>query len=284
MFMLLTIGEVSAPGAQEPSEAIVRAVEDGPVHLTLGLDRATLRIDDPLRLSLSVDAPDGTVVELPELADEPGRLKVVSQEKDVAGQTIGDSRRVWRQSWLLNLEYVGEIGLPALVVRYRLPAGSTDERLEIEPSPITVTSVLPPGANPTQLRDIGAPMVLPEGGTPAAVWIALGALATCERAVSRKQSDSPGGTPCACRCLPGAMPGCRASSWWLWLISRATCAVSLAWAAKRDACSGRPQPWCRGSMTRSAIPSCSVASASSCWRSASPGWIAPTRSGAMPPP
>jgi hypothetical protein len=163
--LLLTVWASAVVRAQEATEPIVRTAELGPVRLALRIERTRLRIDDPLIIDLSAEAPLGTTVQLPELANDPGQLRVASQEK-MAPQTIGDDRQIWQQRSVLHLENVGEVDLPTLSLRYRLPAAESDQYLSIEPVGILVTSVLPSGADQQTVRDISAPLALAEPRWP----------------------------------------------------------------------------------------------------------------------
>ena len=70
--------------AQEAGGPVSRTVSADHVRLTVELDRTRLLIDDQVRLSLRVEAPEDLLVELPEFADQAGQLAVVSRAAERA--------------------------------------------------------------------------------------------------------------------------------------------------------------------------------------------------------
>jgi hypothetical protein len=161
--------------AQETGGPASRTVSADKVRLTVELDRTRLLIDDQLRLSLRVEAPEDLLVELPELADQAGRLSVVSRQRSEPRPAASGSR-LWEQSYLLQPEDVGDIALPPLLISYQGPSRPAPMQLGIEPPGITVDSVLPAGADVTRPKDIGPPVPLPPSGWRLAAWIAGGIL------------------------------------------------------------------------------------------------------------
>jgi hypothetical protein len=184
--------------AQETGEPASRTVSADRVRLTVELDRTRLLIDDQVRLSLRVEAPEDLLVELPEFADLAGQLSVVSRERNEP-RPAASGIRLWEQSYLLQPEDVGDIALPPLLISYQGPSRPEPMQLGIEPPGITVDTVLPAGADVTRPKDIGSPVPLPPSGWRLAAWIAGGALillalllaVLARRRPSRRPSASP---------------------------------------------------------------------------------------------
>jgi hypothetical protein len=179
--------------AQEAGGPASRTVSADKVRLTVELDRTRLLIDDQVRLSLRVEAPEDLLVELPEFADQAGQLSVVSRERSEPRPAASGSR-LWEQSYLLQPEDVGDIALPPLLISYQGPSRPEPMQLGIEPPGITVDSVLPAGADVTRPKDIGPPVALPPSGWRLAAWIVGGALillALLLAALARRRTSRP---------------------------------------------------------------------------------------------
>ena len=189
-----------APIRQEQSQ--------GPVRLTLEADRRTMPIDGHLRLTLVVEAPAHAVVTLPDIADRLGPFVVASQTAaDTA--TDGAGRAQWRRDYILEVEGVGRLTLPALAVGFREQADQAAgaQQLQTEPLEITVTSVLPADVDITQPKDIAPPIELPPAASPWLPWLVagallgLGVLAALFRRRRRRRSGSTGPGPRAAHVL-----------------------------------------------------------------------------------
>jgi hypothetical protein len=78
----------------------------------------------------------------------------------------------------LEPEGVGALSVPSLVIAVRDRQGDAEVReIRTDPVPITVTSVVPEGADYAEPKDIAPPMSLPAPGWPIALWAVLGAVA-----------------------------------------------------------------------------------------------------------
>jgi hypothetical protein len=177
---------VAAPGpAADPGGdpgPLRQQVEQGPVRVTLEADRRTMPIDGALRLTLTIEAPAGTVVTLPAVADRLGPF-VVASGSAPAASIAGLGRERWRQDYVLEAEGAGDLIVPPLVVTAREPAGGAARTLATAPVAITVTSLLPAEVDFTAYKDIAPPVELPRAGPRWLVWpaalvtLALAALA-----------------------------------------------------------------------------------------------------------
>ncbi len=166
-----------AADASPAPEPIRQEQSQGPVRVTLEVDRRTMPIDGHLRLTLVVEAPAHTAVTLPEITGKLGPFVVASQT--AAGPSSeGAERAQWRRDYILEAEAVGLLTLPALAVGFReqadQPAGA--RQLQTDPVEITVTSVLPADVDITEPKDIAPPVELPRAPSRWLPW-AIGGLA-----------------------------------------------------------------------------------------------------------
>ena len=199
----------AAVRAEDAGPAPIRQEQSqGPVRLTLEADRRTMPIDGHLRLTLVVEAPAHAVVTLPDIADRLGPFVVASQTAaDTA--TDGAGRAQWRRDYILEVEGVGRLTLPALAVGFREQADQAAgaQQLQTEPLEITVTSVLPADVDITQPKDIAPPIELPPAASPWLPWLVagallgLGVLAALFRRRRRRRSGSTGPEPRAAHVL-----------------------------------------------------------------------------------
>jgi Domain of unknown function (DUF4381) len=159
---LLAAAAGRAAAAESDPGPARQQVEQGPVRVTLEADRRTMPIDGALRLRLTVEAPAGTVVTLPAVADRLGPFLVASGTAPAAS-SAGPGRERWRQDYVLG--------------------GGGGPRPAPAPVAIAVTSLLPAEVDFTAYKDIAPPIELPRAGPRWLVWpaallaLALAALA-----------------------------------------------------------------------------------------------------------
>lgn len=131
-------------------------MSDGPVKLSVSVDKPVARVAEPIKLLLEVDAPRGTRVELPRLSDQLGKFEVRGSERarDVPAVDNADARH-WVLETTLETIKTGELTIPPLDVHYATDADATRfKTLHSKPIPIRITSVLENRADPTKFRDI----------------------------------------------------------------------------------------------------------------------------------
>jgi hypothetical protein len=148
------------------------------VRLTLTTDRQTMGLADRLQLTLAVEAPPDVVIAFPDAIQQPGTFRVRSHRTH-GPQVIAPDRRHWHREYILEVERVGPLTLPALTVTFQ-PTGATpgiaQQPLHTTPVTITVTSLVPENAAITALKDIAPPVDLPRSGLPSWVWTIIGGL------------------------------------------------------------------------------------------------------------
>src|SRR5690242_1738543 len=99
---------------------------DGPVKLSVRLDKTTARVADPINLVLEVDAPKGARVELPAKAERLGEFEIRRSDRttDIPSANQTDGR-----SWILRLRLesikTGELTAPPMEIHYTTDAAST---------------------------------------------------------------------------------------------------------------------------------------------------------------
>lgn len=131
-------------------------VADGPVKVDVRVDRDSAQVAEPIRLVLEVEAPRGTHVELPQLAEKLGDFDVEASERtrDIPATANGDSRR-WSLTATLETIKTGKLEIPALDVHYAIGKdASAYKTLATKPVAIVIKSVLENRADPTKFRDI----------------------------------------------------------------------------------------------------------------------------------
>ena len=144
------------------AEGLTQSVEDGPVRLTVAVDKDRAAIAEPIRLTLTAVAADGVEVKWPELAGELAGLEV--RDKSVTTPVaLGEGKRRWSQSYTLEGYSGGDYQIPPLVVRYndlgQAASAATSQpaktgEVRSEAMSITVASGIQGEADPRAFRDI----------------------------------------------------------------------------------------------------------------------------------
>jgi hypothetical protein len=168
----LAVAEEGDPGAQQA------VVAEGPVKLSVRVDRGVARVADPIQLVLEVEAPRGTRVELPNLSSQLGDFEIRSSEqfKDVPSGDNGEVRR-WVLKAKLETIKASDRTIPPLEVHYSLDDKSTKRKsLSSKALPVRITSVLEGQADLRKFNDIkdAVDVAVPE--LPSRAWIAWSAI------------------------------------------------------------------------------------------------------------
>jgi hypothetical protein len=157
-----------APTEPEPGEsgregnALTQTAEDGPVKLTVTVDKVQAAIAEPIRLTVTAVAPDWVEVTLPEVAKELSGLEVVETSVAMPMASV-DGRRQWSQGYTLEAYAGGEYQIPSLGVAYS-DSGNADQgttsqpaqsgEVKSEPISIAIASAIEGEADPSAFRDI----------------------------------------------------------------------------------------------------------------------------------
>jgi hypothetical protein len=148
-------------GSDSASSAVVS--QDGKVKLRVSADKSTVRVAEPIRFQVEVEAPRGSRVELPKLAGRVGGFEVRTSERirDVPTDGFAATRR-WLVSAVLETLKTGDVEIPAIQVQYALDAKATSlESLTSKPLHVRVVSVLEDRADPRKFRDVAGTIDLP---------------------------------------------------------------------------------------------------------------------------
>jgi len=136
-----------------------------PVRVTATADKTDVTVGERFTVEVQVAGPDGTTWELPETAgDERIELQPAQPLEEPLPPGI---HRYEATAFAL-----GEVSVPPITVRYRLPDGTEGDALS-EPIPLRMLSVLPKDPEEQKLLDIRAPAPLSIG---RAFWGAAGLL------------------------------------------------------------------------------------------------------------
>jgi hypothetical protein len=124
------------------------------VQLTVRADRQSVQIIEPIQLEVTVVAPAGTTVVLPEVGDTWGSFQVQDRSLIADVPTAHPTRRRWTLKLTLDTLQPGDWTIPAISVKYRAPAAEEFKTLVSDPIPIHVVSLLEDRGQPTDFRDI----------------------------------------------------------------------------------------------------------------------------------
>jgi hypothetical protein len=178
--ILTVVWATLASAADSDAQSTQSAVADSPVKVTVRVDRGVALVADPIQLTLEVEAPRGTRVELPILMKQLGQFDVRSSEllKDVPTTASADVRN-WVLKAKLETIKAGDLTIPPMDVRYSTDAKSTTfNTLTSKPLAIQITSVLENGSDPRKFHDIKDVVDVAVPKQPSHAWIAWTAAGT----------------------------------------------------------------------------------------------------------
>ncbi len=167
--------ETAASQAVKP---VTQTQQVGSVRIRLNADRSTLGLADRLQLILTIEAPTGTQVTLPEAAEQLGAFTVRGQTS--TGPTAIDPQtQRWQQVYALEADATGEQVIPPLALSFRTADATPDTEptsVQTEPLSVTVISVLPENADVMAPQDIAPPVALTAPRTPLWMWLVAAAI------------------------------------------------------------------------------------------------------------
>ncbi len=148
--------------------AVERRYENGGNAVVLRLDRERITVADAVHLEVEATAPEGTEIRLPAPGEKLGKFTVAAVRPG-APELTGDGRVRLRTVYELEPFLAGTYEIPPLEVRFG------QGTIETAPLKVEVASVLPPGKQKPEIKEIVPPLDLP--GLPAwAAAIAAAAL------------------------------------------------------------------------------------------------------------
>ncbi len=135
------------------------------------VDRNVVTVGDVITLEVAVNHAVGIQVAFPTFR-RMNRFEVLPGGESEAQPTT-DARIVTRRKYLLQAFMPGEYRIPAVPITY-LDRDGRNRRLRTAPIQVTAASVIPEGAEPTDVVDIKPPKA---GGIPLPVWLVPVAIA-----------------------------------------------------------------------------------------------------------
>jgi hypothetical protein len=155
------------------------AAAQSPITMEAAIDRDVVTVGDRIHVTVTISLPADAQSDLTSLETQFGDLELllVSLPQDTVGS---DGQRQVVAGFDVAAYRTGPTQLPALSLTARLPDG-TNATATSQPIPIRVESVIPPGENPTDVRDlkpqISYPLVSGLSGQRIAMIVAALALA-----------------------------------------------------------------------------------------------------------
>lgn len=170
----------------ELKPAVQKTFERGPIRLEISLDKNRVTVAEPMKLTISVAAPETFSITMPAPGEEMGSLSVKSATELPAPPIDGLQQK--RQEYVLESLVSGEQTIPAMTIKYRdarttasAPAAVEGE-LSSEPIQVRIASALKGELDPANLehlRDIKGVVDVPLARSWRwVVWAAL-ACALC---------------------------------------------------------------------------------------------------------
>lgn len=175
-FGILALWSFGVSTAADPAPAapttqpVVKEAQDGPVKLSVTLDRDSLALSDQLHMKLRIEAEGGLQLQVPEFKDVLGDFLIkdappaTSQHSDAAGS--------FEQTYVLVPAVPGAASIPEISVKYtdsRERAdgskGSSEGTVKIDAIKIQVAA---------NLADVKGPVSLPWGGLSPVWWWIIG--------------------------------------------------------------------------------------------------------------
>ncbi len=173
LLLVVPVGAQDTAAPPEPSP-VTQSQQAGSAHITLTASRTSLGLADRFQLTLTIEAPTGTDVTLPEAVEQLGTFAV--RDQTPTGPTVIDPQRQrWQQVYTLEANATGAQTIPPLALSLREADAAPDTpptQIHTEPLPITVISVLPEDADITAPQDIAPPVSLARPGLPTWAWLA----------------------------------------------------------------------------------------------------------------
>ncbi|MCA9238373.1 MAG: hypothetical protein KDA44_23030 [Planctomycetales bacterium] len=194
--LLTMLAAVTSLAAEAGAGSQRSVVTQGPVAITVSVDKELAQVADPVQFVLEVTAPRGTRVELPRLPEQLGDFEVHGRElvRDVPAADNASDRQ-WTLKATLETLKTGRLEIPSLDVHVAADGNATAfDTIRSKPIAVQVASVLEDRADPAKFRDIKdtVDMAVPDdassswlawtlGGSGAAVASALAAVLIARR-------------------------------------------------------------------------------------------------------
>ncbi len=141
-----------------------------PLLASARLEPSRATVGDRITLTVAVQHEPATTIVAPETGARFGALALVEAAPPET-HSLGDGLVETRLAFVLTAFQTGDLTLPALTIDYRDAQGRNGS-LTTPALPLSIESVIPPGDDAGDIRDLKPQAVL-SGGTPAWVWAPL---------------------------------------------------------------------------------------------------------------
>src|SRR5581483_10957636 len=137
---------------------------------SIGVDRTRVTVGDPINLTVTIRHQQGVLILTTSLDDQLGQFEPLSSEPPQE-RTVNGAQEL-RLQYKVAVYHTGTIALPQFTIAYALPDGTTGTIQTQTAQPITVQSILPPGATPVDIQGLKPQESLPVPASQQLLWLA----------------------------------------------------------------------------------------------------------------
>jgi len=137
--------------------------------VTVNIDRARATVGDPISLTVTIKHLANVTIDTTSIDDQLGSLEPIASDPP-DDRPAGGGMEL-RLRYKLASYHTGTVELPVLTFTYTLPDGTQAQVQSKAPVPITIQSVLPDGADPTDIRPLKQQFSLPVPASEQLLWI-----------------------------------------------------------------------------------------------------------------
>ncbi|MFI4873854.1 MAG: hypothetical protein ACIALR_00845 [Blastopirellula sp. JB062] len=170
---LLLVGFLTATtfATTDDTPATSRVISHGPVTATMTLEKRQAQIAEPLTATLTVDAPAGVLITLPQNQMKLGAFNVLSSS-DAADLPTSEGRQ-WIRRYQLESLTPGEQIVPSISIAYsdQRSGAPTSDVAQSPELKVMITSVLEGSPDPLKFRDIHGVVELAVADAPSEAWL-----------------------------------------------------------------------------------------------------------------
>lgn len=144
--------------------------QDPTPQASVSVDRTRVTVGDPINLTVTIRHQQGVQILTTSLDDQLGQFEPLSSEPPQE-RTVNGAQEL-RLQYRVAVYHTGTIALPQFTIAYALPDGTTGQIQTPAAQSITVQSVLPPGATPTDIQGLKPQATLPVPASQQLIWLA----------------------------------------------------------------------------------------------------------------
>jgi hypothetical protein len=146
------------------------SAQDPTPQASVSVDRTRVTVGDPINLTVTIRHQQGVQILTTSLDDQLRPFEPLSSEPPQE-RTVNGAQEL-RLQYRVAVYHTGTVALPQFTISYALPDGTTGQIQTAAAQPITVQSVLPPGATPTDIQGLKPQASLPVPASQQLVWLA----------------------------------------------------------------------------------------------------------------